>query len=50
MIKYNFRYVSTDNYELSYTSVKGEEKTIQNTHRQTHKICICIYTCPYKYT
>ena len=28
MIKYNFRYVSTDNYELSYTSVKGEEKTI----------------------
>lgn len=29
---------------------KKKKKTIQNTHRQTHKICICIYTCPYKYT
>lgn len=20
------------------------------THKETHMICICIYTCPYKYT
>lgn len=37
-------------YKRKRKCKKKKEKTIQNTHRQTHKICICIYTCPYKYT
>lgn len=34
-----------------YRNVKNvKTETKQPPHRQNHTICICIYTCPYKYT
>lgn len=33
-----------------YINVKKKCKKKKPTHKPTHTICICIYTCPYKYT